>query len=328
MSDDRAPVYVEDGKVIYRASSVGMCDSALIAIRQGATPMMPPEWLLEKMQEGTDNEALIVEGARAFLHQGEVVSSQDEFEILVYVKSDGTKVVVRGHTDGMLFGSADVPFISGKSKLDYYGVEAKKLGPALYGKWERSTEYFFKEMPYYRDQLTLYMEAMGYEFLYAVGKWDPEEKRVEKVDVRRITAPPSDINVIKAKIIKVEAMAETGVMPVCEGTMYPCPVYYLHQGVEREEGDKALDEAVQAYLEALAAEKAAKKDKEEAFKLVQELMKPYKDKVETPLALVTRFESVSKRLDTKAARRAGLDLDPYYTETRKESVKITPKEAA
>jgi hypothetical protein len=323
MGDDRAAVYVEGDTIVYRASAVGMCDKALIAIRQGVTPLSPPEWLQEKMQEGTESESLIVEQARRTMREGQVVSTQDVVEIPVWVKEDGTKVVIRGHTDGTLWGVAE-----GTHTERYWGIEAKKLGPSLWGKWQKGMNTFFDAMPYYRDQLVIYMEGLGYPFLYAVGRWDPDEGVVTEVDVEVVSTPPGSISEIKARIIQIELAAASGVMPTCSGGMYPCPVYFIHDEDERDQGDEALDAAVDVYLEAAALEREAKAWKERAYEDVFKLAEDVDaEKLEVSGALVTKYQHKSRRLDTKAVEKAGIDLSPFYNESFKNRVKITPKKA-
>ena len=314
MGDDRESVYVEDGKVVYRASSVGMCDQALIAIRQGVTPMMPPEWLKEKMDEGTAAEGEIVEAAREQV-DGVLVSTQDTVEVEVT-----DSLMIRGHTDGMM--KNDYPFGD-------LVVEAKKLGPSLWAEWEKGMDEFFAKMPYYRDQATVYMYGAGAPMLYAAGKWDPDEKRIERVEVRVVEAMPGDINEIKGKLLGVEAAAASGVLPECAGVMYPCPVFFLHEGDEREDAghDKQLVEVVDLYLNAQGREKEAKAEKDHHYTVIEQLMEQREDKVEVPgLAILTKYTHKSTSLDNEAVKAAGIDLSPYKKTSEKPRVKVTPRE--
>src|SRR5262245_29947759 len=96
MSDSRPPVYREDGKTVYRASSVGMCIRSLWAYRQGMTPAETPDWLLEKYEQGNVAEPQILDWVEK-KYAGAVYHRQDNIEIGV-----GDKIVIRGHPDGIL----------------------------------------------------------------------------------------------------------------------------------------------------------------------------------------------------------------------------------
>lgn len=319
MSDDRDSVYVEDGVVVYRASAVGGCGEALLAMRSGQTAMMPPAWFQEKLDEGTEWEAYIV-GAALAEWDGELISSQDEIELALT-----PNLIIRGHTDGRA---------TGRRYLDddlyekiEVGIEAKKLGPSLFKKWQAGLESFWSACPYYRDQLTLYMHATGLPFVYAVGEWDPDKLEVVRVHTKLITTPPGDINQIKAKVLSVEARYLQGEQMECSGGMYPCPVFYLHEEEQREEvDDLALHAAVERYLKQADQEKAAKKAKDEAYRLVEQLMTGRPDKVTVPGAILTRYDHTSTSLNRDALTEAGIDLAQFQIKTKKPRVKVTAKE--
>ena len=313
-------MYEEDGVIVYRASSVGMCDEALLAIRQGVEPVDPPEWMLEKYREGTEAEAEIVAGAVKYV-EGELLSTQDTVEVEV-----ASNIIIRGHTDGrMEVGAED----GHGHSLVQYGVEAKKLGPALFKYWQQGLDAFWEKMPYYRDQLTIYMTT-GLPYVYAVGEWDADVKMVKMVHSRIITTPPGDINTIKAKILRTEMRYARGDEVRCDGkAMWPCPVYFLHEeeGRTDEAHSTALVEATERWLNAAAQEKAAKASKDAAYEEVFVLMQDKDDEVVIPnLAILTKYEHVSSSQDKELAKADGVDLAKYRKTTTKTRVKITSKE--
>lgn len=317
MGDDRPSVYVEDdGLVVYRASATGYCLDALLALRQGIDPTLPPEWFREKLDEGTMAEPHIVNAAVRWVG-GELVKTQEEVEIPVM-----PGVVIRGHTDGRIRLEEVVEF----------GVEAKKLGPTLWGDWEKGMNRFFHRYPYYTSQLTLYMAATGLPFLYAAAEWDPDEKAIIKVEIREVDNPPGDINEIKARVLEVEARFAAGEMPTCDGkAMWPCPVYFLHNGssAEREEvsgGDGAeLLEWAERYEASRQLESAAKKDKDVAAGMLVKLMADRPDSVTIGEGeyTLTKYEHVSSRLDNKALEQDGIDLSVYRVQSKTPKVKVT-----
>lgn len=312
MSDERLPVYVEDGRVIYRASAVGMCEEALLALRQGMGAMMPPEWFQEKLDEGTEAEEEIV-NAGFGRHGLDLVHAQEEVEVAIT-----DNILIRGHTDGR--GRDD-------EELEA-GLEAKKLGPSLWKKWDSGLASFWSACPYYRDQLTVYMHGSGLPFLYAVGQWDPDEKKIVQVQTKLIPTPPGDINEIKARVLRVEARFMGSEVPECDGKgMWPCPVYYLHDEEEREQvEDEELEEAVAQYLDARDVEKDARSNKEAAMRRIKELMEDQPEKVQVSNATLSKYTHVSTRPDKEALKKAGIDLTPYMNRTETPSVKVVAKE--
>src|SRR5262245_55496086 len=61
MSDNRPPRYEEDGRIIYRASGLGMCEKMFVALAMGYDPKAHPAWFQEILDEGTANEPVIRE---------------------------------------------------------------------------------------------------------------------------------------------------------------------------------------------------------------------------------------------------------------------------
>lgn len=325
--DDRPAAYVEDGVAIYRASAVGLCEEALVSLRMGVQPAMPPDWMLEKFEEGAEWEGYIVETAtrNRGLH---LQSSQDTAAVVVM-----ENVVIRGSTDG------SAQQIGGMQHM--VGVEAKKLGPRLYEEWDKGLDNFWDKCPYYRDQLTVYMEGTGFPFLYAVGQWDVEQKKVVKVHTRMIEQPPGSIEAIKDKIRRVEERARDGDLGTCDGkTSWPCPVYFLHEEKERAsvEGDvrEEMGRLSVMYVDAQQLEKRAKEAKDEARGMLMELLAEngYVDleaeTVNEPEVVdgikVTPFFRSNTRLDKKAMKADGIDVEAYETTTTSVALKVTRME--
>lgn len=322
MGDDRPAVYVEDsGLVVYRASAVGYCMEALLALRQGFTGELPPEWFREKLDEGTAAEEELVQAAVQHIG-GELVSTQEE----VIVPVIQGQVVVRGHTDGR---------IETMHGIVNFGVEAKKLGPSLWEYWEQGLDAFFKKCPYYADQLTIYMRGANMPFVFVGGQWDPEEKKVIKTEVREIDQAPSDLNEIRARILQVEARFADGEMPECDGgKMWPCPVYFIHEEKREEVGGGTGAELLacaEEYEEARTAEKEAKKKKDIAAGKLFELMKDRPDSVTVGEGeyILTKYEHVSTKQDTprlnEALREIGLTVKDFQSQTKTPKVRVTRK---
>lgn len=324
--DDRPAAYVEDGVAIYRASAVGLCEEALVALRMGVQPTMPPEWMLEKYEEGAEWEDHIVQGACEV--EGLTLVTQQE-----QARVDITPTIaIRGATDGRGIK------VQGGQQV---GIEAKKLGPRLFSNWERGLDYFWTQSPYYRDQLTVYMHAHGMPYVYAVGEWDPDEKVVRHVHTQLIVEPPGDINEIRKKILRVEGRARKGDLGHCDGThSFPCPVWFLHEAKEREAvtGDQgeAIERLGRAYHEAQQMESAGKKLKDQVkaelravlaeFGFVDEEAGQISEPAEVNGVRVTPYWHSYTRLDKKAAEEDGVDLGKYEVRNQSLAVRVSVKD--
>lgn len=243
MGDDRPPRYTEtaaDGteKVVYRASSLGMCDKMFVALANWYEPMEKPAWYQEILDEGTNSEDAI-----DYMWMNETgintINSQMELELEVM---DG--VVVRCHIDG----ETELETESGGRVLREY----KKFRPSTWPKFLRQGVEVGKTYPM---QVSVMMHAGGYETCEFVGgQYIPEETdettgivtpaHIESVEGKVLLSPPVPLLAIKKRVAKLEEMINSGQQPQdvpCNTKMYPCPVYYLHE--------PGSDEAVQGDVE-------------------------------------------------------------------------------
>ena len=126
MSDDRPGAYREGGVAIYRASSVGLCEVALIALRMGVQPSVPPDWLQEKFDEGHEWEGHIVEQAAD--HQDlTIINTQEVVEV------DLTPTIrIRGATDGRA-----LRVVGGYRPEDAVGQLGIDVAPRLFARRRR-----------------------------------------------------------------------------------------------------------------------------------------------------------------------------------------------
>lgn len=293
-ADHRANVYVEPrdesdgglydeitgvtGLVVYRASSLGHgCIRSLVASRMGVDEEAPPDWLLERYDEGTVSEGVILN--RAFDRGGDVdmpvgdwkmlsaadassylrrLGSEDQFPHcrvemrdttgqFTYEIPCGKGIVIRGHLDGVaeLFAQkiAKGPVSLGRRA----NVEVKALGESMLADWKRKG---IEAFPGYAWQVSLGMYALGGKdalpTLMLVGEKlvdgkgeDREFKGIGGIDTVLIEEMPVGIGKIKARVAKIEAMAR-GELPACDKNAYPCPHYFLHDGETRDSGEYNL----------------------------------------------------------------------------------------
>lgn len=329
MPDNRPSVYVDyddGGKVIYRASSLGMCVRALVAIAHGGY-----EEALGKdradLLDRTSIEGEFHEGAvRAKLeHQGwKIHSTQDVVEIPV-IKG----VVIRGHTDGIVSSSSDEPSLL---------LEVKSMSNKRFDRWIKTGfEGFLK----YAYQISAYMQATpDLDVIYIAKR---REDGFENRQIIKAGEPPIAWSVIKKKVLAVEGFRRKGRgFPDCDvppSEQFWCPFFYLHDEVVdsvdtemTEEMLAVLIDLIPKRLELSELEKEGKDAeilRKELDKEILNLMGK-QDKVIVEVDdqdyQITRVNGSSNYLDqTKLRADMGEEILPYEKTTRFQYPKITPK---
>jgi len=207
MSDNRPSRYEEDGKVVYRASSLMMCDRMFIALAEFYTPQAHPAWFQEVLDEGTNAEQSIIDMYES-KYDRIVSGGQQEVELEVL---DG--VFIRGHTDG--------------KTQDNTLFEAKKFRESTWGKFMRNG---VEAMPWYPWQVSAYMHGLGMEECDFVGGLFKDGQIVD-VEVKHLSMPPIPMKGLIKRVAHLEALVNKGKrvddVP-CNVQMYPCPFFYLH----------------------------------------------------------------------------------------------------
>lgn len=329
MGDDRPNVYMEDdGTVIYRASAMGNCIRSLVASRMGIEPMPHPDWLLEKFDQGNLNEPIILkmlENKGWFIYpDGE--NGQMEVEIPV-----GTGVKIRGHLDGVGFlnvETATTPGDWGPIKVDHV-VEAKAFGMDSYDRYMKQGIHAF---PYYVDQATIYMTAMGMPMVFVVGVKDADGV-VDRIGITRFIETPGNIGRIKAKVAKVEALAKKGELPPCDYQQYPCQYYLLHEDTEADRvaevgEDLEVDLLLTNYVRGQELERQAKELKGPAGEQLKKIMEQravieidrLKHKISTVSRANTKVDTVG--LMEKFGRE---EVNAFIEVTKTQSIRVTEK---
>jgi hypothetical protein len=261
--DERPSRYIEvqaDGteQVVYRASSLGGCDRAVVAAARGFKPRPHPQWFAEVLDEGRRMESRIAElwaretGVKS-LPTPIVAGHVSQWEVELEVgEIDGRLIVVRGHMDDVAPDCIR---------------EYKKFRPSTWGGFlAKGVEV----TPYYPWQVAVYMHAaMGNPCEFVGGAYDPEKDDITEVRGFRITTPPRSLFQIKAKIAKIERLINEGYGPDevdCIGS-YPCPFWMLHDGAGKgdskpvvlDENDAEIREAVTNWRHAHLAAREAEK---------------------------------------------------------------------
>lgn len=270
MSDDRPPVYWEDGVLVIRASAIGTsCLWELVAAGQGYEQGPVPDWLQRAFDEGTQLEPVIL--ARLEVDHGiEYASHQDEGELRI----DDT-LIIRYHSDGLGY----------LRPHELRVIEAKALTNEL---WHRAVRHGVGSvMDEYPWQLSVMMHGEGLPGLWVaynkgtspVNEMGDRELCLDegKIYVQSVPEPPIPLSDIVAKALQVRELVlgddilESG-RPCDSPDHFPCR--YLHirpevvskasTVVEVSGPDSAdFDQHARAYLynKGLADEAANARDK-------------------------------------------------------------------
>ena len=285
MGDNRPSVYVEEDKVVYRASSVGGCVRALVAsINYDEVRKQEHQDLLDRsaregdLHEGAIRDHFVSEGWR-------IITEQELVEIQVI-----PGVVIRGRTDGVL-GRPDDPAYA--VWTDEVLFEAKSMSTKQFAKWSSGK---FRDFTRYAYQITAYMMANpGRDVLYAVKRREDGILEVLRIPHDQPPVPFSDI---KKKVLAAEKARRKDDLPSCDVNTWGCPFFYLP---EEDDGDSILDDnltddekavmadLVNRYLELKAIEDAGK---EAGEKRKAELNKPLTNMLGDADRVVFEFDGV------------------------------------
>lgn len=294
LGDNRPVTYPENGKIIYRASSVGNCIKSLAASRLGYAPQEHPDWLLTKFAEGNDAEPIILDWVSG---QGEwellnplapssyagmpptLVPRPDDGQFLVEIPL-GERVLIRCHLDGMAVcvnPKADGGFFGLKKGMAVV-VEVKGFGQSFWDKFDRDGIAGF---PYYATQVSIQMHGTGLPCMFVVAKKGDDGKLERGDDGKLVTRvvyyreAPVSLAQIKVRIARAEGHVARGMMPECDYRQYPCQYFWLHDDEDEIKPEKPrtlltgseatkLNALAEEYLRGSALEKEGRKMKDTA----------------------------------------------------------------
>lgn len=216
--DNRPSVYFDDtiSSWVYRASSVGMCVKALVAIGSGkyeeALGSEKVALLDRTAKEGNLHEGAVLDELVAS-HGYTIQSRQSTVEVPI-IKG----VVIRGHTDGIIRKGK-----TGKDRL----LEVKSMSVNRYSLWQSKG---FSAFPKYAAQLSTYMKAhSGLDVVYAVKRRDDGMLHITNI---KADNPPIPFSAVRKKILTAEGFRRKGQLPpacdVSSSEQYMCGLWYLH----------------------------------------------------------------------------------------------------
>ena len=227
---------------IYRASSLGYSLESLVCPHLGYDAIPPPEWLMQKFQEGTDLEPQVLAeleslGWQLTVTQDEV-NSEGDYQLEVMLEVIPGVATVRGHLDatGVEPMSNHPVVVEVKSMAEKSFTEVNRLAwntPGLIQK--------------YKWQLSAYMLATQLPGVLVVCSKGADG--LKNLLYMYADEPFYSISDIANKLQTAEDAINSGTIP--EGcTDYPCPYFYLHAPIEAPEpAPKELDGLLDAWKE-------------------------------------------------------------------------------
>jgi hypothetical protein len=311
---DAPSVYIDDqGRAIYRPSSIMSCENTFIAHRLGIDPMLPPDKMQERYDEGHLHEPAILR----YLEDEEgwfLAEQQKEVEFTVT-----PKIVVRGHIDASGASPVDVErgelrrrVVDAKAlSYDYFGDVMYSIDDQWHVRWDK--------VPYYAAQMTCYMVAENATGALAVAQKNLEDRTIlDRIVVAYFDEPPMDVMELKARVAKIEAKSRKGDLPdVCSNQQFPCPFYHvLHNGpqpgAETVNEYDVLHALAKEFEDAKAAQKAAESRRERCRAKVLEALgeRPF---VQTPsFSIKQRISEGRRSIDQKRLEAEMPDVAEKY----------------
>lgn len=240
-ADHRPDAYWEDDLLIVRASALGSCEKSLIGQAMGMDRDAPPAKIVEKWDESASFEDELVLAAIKWIETEHCMSvrlasprigtDRGKFTGLAnmggqwgFTRRIGGKVGLRGHLDG-----AAIPYtwMKGMPRPSPFGIEVKALGPTYWDAYINGKQNDLLDT--YHTQVMAYMWVTRMPFVFTVGqKVDGEIKDIRHTilwpeQVAEFVAP------IVSKMLRVWQFVTNNELPDCDETMWPCPLWYLHE---------------------------------------------------------------------------------------------------
>jgi hypothetical protein len=278
---------------------------ALLAARLGfdAIPIRPDAKIMQVFQAGHDIEDEVL---TTMYH---VVDRQRE------VTLEMTKRIgVVGHVDGF-------------DMRDGVLVEVKSQGQVEWDRFEREgweTGFF----PKYKWQVSAYMHAYERPLKLIRVKRGKDGERIGDPSVSFVDEPFYSVADIRARILRVEAAAATGVLNAECTPSFPCPYFYLHEDIDRELIDDAsLDALAHEYEDARAATKVAEGRQQAARRALREAKEEDKYKTSSGVRVTFYMAKNPPRLEKDLLvpflEDHGKTLGDFQTQGESERLKVT-----
>lgn len=242
MADDRGITYLEDGKVIYRASSLGRCPRQLVLSRQSYDPLPYPQPVLTAFSEGNAWEPAMIAHLRANNWAIKADQPTIEWEVL-------PGIVIRGHLDGVGWHIIKLPkqdrgldFLDYQDQWQAKGAHRRSQKVGLEVKALSKDNYAgeLKNFPAYEWQVSCYMHGTGLPFVMVLV--DKANSNPESITYKfhYISEPLIPKATIIRRILDVEKHVRNETLPDCQPDNFFCPYTPYHD--EKPEPELVEDE--------------------------------------------------------------------------------------
>lgn len=241
-----------DGTIEYRASALGGCELALLAARLGydAIPLKADAPILKTFAAGHRIEDEVIEALFPKV-------KHRQFETRLKVTN---RISVIGHVDGIYDG--DILEIKSQNMEEFERFELNGWEAGLFLKYKWQVSSYMLGFGQSNPRLKL-VRALRDEN----GEW------TGKTATTIHPFPFYSEQDIRARILKIESAAQTGVLMATCTPSFPCPYFYLHEELDREMvDDEGIDILAKEYEAARRAEATAKGKKEYTRKALREVL--------------------------------------------------------
>ena len=247
MGDDRAIVYEEEGKTIYRASGFGRCIRSLVLSRRGFDPRPWPTGILAAMHAGNEWEDTLLAHLRrpddgTLLSNWSLYGEQREYN---YEVLPGR--VIRLHIDAL--GRKFTQKGTNQQRSKEITIEFKAFGPDLIREFR---QYGVANMSHYAWQISIEGLATGNDVLMVVADKPQSAKDHKPIVTSRLykhdQLPFTRMDVVKRMIEIDKAYKNDNTLPICVPDGGFCPYYDYHDVIEANPvDDKPLEEMIRRY---------------------------------------------------------------------------------
>ena len=199
------------------------------------------------------------------------------------------KIVVVGHIDGFDIEDGCLVEVKSQNKEEWDRFDREGWNAGLFVK--------------YKWQVSAYMLGMAgvtsppvVKLLRALrndkGEWTGD------MDVSYVDRPFYTKEQIRARVLRIEAAAHTGVLVAECDNSFPCPYFYIHEEIDRELiDDDAIEQLAREYEEARRDESTAKGRREATRKALRVAIDGDKSRTASGIKITFYKASSAPRLD-------------------------------
>lgn len=247
----------------------------------------------------------------------EFESAVEERQQEIYINITSRLKIV-GHVDGYDVVEKAVVEVKSQNKQAWDEFDAYHWNAGLF--------------PRYKWQVSCYMHAYEAPLKLIRVLVNEAGEKVEQKNVY-VDEPFYTIPEIRARMLRVEAAAATGVLSAECTPSFPCPYFYLHDEIDRELiDDDAVDALAREYEGARAATQAARGKQEAARRALREARD--EDRYRTSSGIRVTFYTaknppkLDKELLVPFLEKHGRKFDDFTTQGESERLRVTlPKES-